>query len=82
MRPEAAVSIEYRGNVVGTNNVVTALQIARLRSDPHSPARWRVDGTLRNVPEFAKAFDCPKGSPVSFAFPPRFSYQETDWGTP
>jgi len=39
--------------------------IARLRSDPHAPARWRVDGTLRNVPEFAEAFNCPKGSPMN-----------------
>jgi putative endopeptidase len=27
-------------------------------TDPHSVARWRVDGPLSNMPEFAKAFGC------------------------
>jgi putative endopeptidase len=27
-------------------------------TDPHSVARWRVDGPLSNMPEFAKAFAC------------------------
>jgi endothelin-converting enzyme/putative endopeptidase len=29
--------------------------------DPHSPARWRVDGPLSNLPEFASAFQCKEG---------------------
>jgi endothelin-converting enzyme/putative endopeptidase len=29
--------------------------------DPHSPARWRVDGPLSNLPEFAAAFQCKEG---------------------
>src|SRR5947208_8452705 len=28
----------------------------RLNTDPHSPARYRVDGPLSDIPEFAKAF--------------------------
>jgi len=52
------------GRVWATNMRAEAA-IARLRSDPHSPARWRVDGTLRNVPEFAKVFKCPSGSPMN-----------------
>jgi len=36
-----------------------------IRSDPRSPARWRVDGTLSNIPEFAEAFKCPTGSKLN-----------------
>lgn len=34
----------------------------RLNTDPHSPARYRVDGPLSNLPEFQKAFNIPDGS--------------------
>ena len=27
-----------------------------MRTDPHSPNQYRVDGTVYNMPEFAKAF--------------------------
>jgi predicted metalloendopeptidase len=30
----------------------------RAMTDPHSPGRFRVDGTLQNMPEFSKAFSC------------------------
>lgn len=33
-------------------------------TDPHSPAMFRVNGTVSNMPTFAKAFNCPKGSPM------------------
>ncbi len=32
----------------------------RLKQDVHSPAKFRVNGVLRNVPEFYKAFDIKK----------------------
>jgi endothelin-converting enzyme/putative endopeptidase len=36
---------------------------ARLRviTDPHSPARWRVNGPLSNLPTFQEAFGCRAG---------------------
>ncbi|KAF9458665.1 hypothetical protein BDZ94DRAFT_80625 [Collybia nuda] len=37
-----------------------ATAIQRIRSDPHSPSRYRVDGTVFNIPEFAEAFKCSK----------------------
>jgi predicted metalloendopeptidase len=36
----------------------------RLNTDPHSPARYRVDGPLSNLTEFHKAFNIPDGSPM------------------
>ncbi len=39
---------------------------ARLRAtlDPHSPGRWRVNGVVSNMPEFAKTYGCKAGSPM------------------
>lgn len=34
--------------------------VQRIRTDPHSPAKYRVDGTVFNIPEFGKAFKCSK----------------------
>ncbi|MGZ5073700.1 MAG: M13-type metalloendopeptidase, partial [Usitatibacter sp.] len=33
-------------------------------TDPHSPARYRVNGLVANVPEFQAAFSCKAGSPM------------------
>ena len=33
-------------------------------TDPHSPGRWRVNGTVQNFDEFGKAFGCSKGQPM------------------
>jgi endothelin-converting enzyme/putative endopeptidase len=39
---------------------------ARLRAqtDPHSPGRYRVNGVVSNMPEFAAAFSCRAGQPM------------------
>jgi predicted metalloendopeptidase len=36
----------------------------RVRTDPHSPGRFRVIGVLQNMPEFAQAFGCSAGQPM------------------
>jgi endothelin-converting enzyme/putative endopeptidase len=30
----------------------------QVQTDPHSPAKFRVDGTVSNMPEFSRAFSC------------------------
>jgi predicted metalloendopeptidase len=39
-------------------------QKLRLNTDPHSPAQYRVNGPLSDLPDFAKAFNAPDGSPM------------------
>ena len=34
------------------------------QSDPHSPAQFRVNGVLSNMPEFQHAFGCKQGQPM------------------
>ncbi|HEY1658864.1 MAG TPA: M13 family metallopeptidase [Candidatus Sulfotelmatobacter sp.] len=42
-------------------------EVARVRvlTDPHSPGKYRVDGTVQNMPEFQKAFGCKTGQPMA-----------------
>jgi len=44
-------------------------EILRLRAitDPHSPARYRVNGLVVNMPQFAAAFSCKPGQPMTSA---------------
>ncbi|XP_022336609.2 membrane metallo-endopeptidase-like 1 [Crassostrea virginica] len=37
-------------------------EVNRLMTGPHSPSRFRVTGTLQNLPVFSAAFHCPEGS--------------------
>src|SRR5882724_10131618 len=39
-------------------------QKLRLNVDPHSPAQYRVNGPLSDLPEFQKAFNVPDGAPM------------------
>jgi putative endopeptidase len=36
----------------------------RALTDPHSPGKWRVNGSVQNFDEFGKAFGCTKGQPL------------------
>ena len=36
----------------------------RALTDPHSPARYRINGVVINMPEFSRAFSCKSGQPM------------------
>jgi putative endopeptidase len=36
----------------------------QVNTDPHSPSKFRTNGPLRNMPEFAAAFGCKEGDPM------------------
>jgi len=36
----------------------------QMLTDPHSPAQWRINGPLSNLPEFWKAFNVKTGQPM------------------
>jgi putative endopeptidase len=46
----------------GLSRPEAALQ--RLKTDAHSPGKWRVDGPLSNMPEFKAAWGCKDGDPM------------------
>jgi len=41
-------------------------EIARLhaKTNPHSPCKFRTNGVVSNMPEFAKAFSCQGNAPM------------------
>lgn len=42
----------------------TEAETLQVQTDPHSLPRYRVNGTVSNMPEFAKAFSCPATAPM------------------
>ena len=39
-------------------------EVLQVQTDPHSPSRFRVNGVVRNMPEFQAAFACKAGQPM------------------
>jgi endothelin-converting enzyme/putative endopeptidase len=37
----------------------------RAKTDPHSPAQYRINGVVVNMPEFTQAFHCKAGQPMT-----------------
>jgi putative endopeptidase len=46
-----------------TNDRPEELRV-RTQVDPHSPAQYRINGVMVNMPEFAQAFACKQGQPM------------------
>jgi putative endopeptidase len=36
----------------------------QVQTDPHSPAKWRINGPMSNMPEFHQAWGCKAGDPM------------------
>ena len=49
---------------VWRQNITPEAQRVRINTDPHSPGRWRTNGPLSNLPQFAAAFGCKPGDPM------------------
>jgi putative endopeptidase len=45
-------------------NITPEAQRVRINTDPHSPGRWRTNGPVSNMPQFAAAFGCKPGDPM------------------
>jgi predicted metalloendopeptidase len=43
---------------VWCENSTPEVKRLRAQTDPHSPGRYRVNGTVSNMPEFRQAFGC------------------------
>ena len=45
-------------------NITPEATRVRINTDPHAPGRWRTNGPLSNMPQFAAAFGCKPGDPM------------------
>jgi len=55
--------------MVWRNKSREAALLNQLRTDPHSPGKFRVLAPMSNMPEFAKAFNCKSGDAMVAADP-------------
>jgi len=64
---------EYYYRILGNLRPLSRpCQVQRVRTDPHAPNRYRTDGTVANIPEFAEAFKCSKWAKVRESSVPEF----------
>jgi putative endopeptidase len=61
--PEQRFFLSF-GQIWCSNNRPEAERL-QVQVDPHSPARFRVNGVVENMPEFQKAFSCKAGQPMA-----------------
>jgi predicted metalloendopeptidase len=61
--PEQTFFIAF-GQVWCSNRTPESMRLL-VQSNPHSPPQYRVNGTVSNMPEFQKAFNCKKGQPMA-----------------
>ena len=68
LKPVDGLTPEQRFFIAWAQNWRDNSREARLRTmvrtDPHSPSRFRAIGPLSNLPEFARAFECRPGDPM------------------
>lgn len=50
---------------IWASKILPSAAVIGVRTDPHSPPQHRVHGTISNMPEFAKAFNCSAKAKVS-----------------
>jgi endothelin-converting enzyme/putative endopeptidase len=62
LTPPQRFFVGYAQSWCGSTRPETAR--ARAMTDPHSPERYRTNGVVSNIPEFAAAFGCRKGAPL------------------
>jgi predicted metalloendopeptidase len=61
--PEQRFFLAY-GQIWCENEREEAARLS-VQTNPHSPARFRVNGVVQNMPEFQKAFSCKAGQPMA-----------------
>jgi putative endopeptidase len=62
LTPEQRYFLSF-GQIWCENDTPEALRL-HAQTDPHSPGRFRVNGVVRNMPEFQKTFACKAGQPM------------------
>lgn len=63
LRPEQIFFLAYANSFCGTNTPEDLRNI--VQTDPHSPYRYRVIGTLSNNEDFVREFKCAAGTPMN-----------------
>jgi endothelin-converting enzyme/putative endopeptidase len=61
--PEQRFFLSF-GQIWCSNERPEAVRL-QVQTDPHSPAKYRVNGVVVNMPEFQKAFSCKPGTPMA-----------------